>query len=132
MELFQSGVRKMALTPEQAQQMLLELAEHFNEPVMPVSKYCSSLKTWAIAIQESQQNADNRIIGHGHTYHMHLNAIVRDIMKSNLLYRLIYDGQPLRVRPCPTHKGRWSGCHAEPCPDGCSDGGNVTGWLPND
>lgn len=54
------------------------------------------------------------------------------VRKSNLLHRLIYQGQAIRTVPCPTHKGTWSGCTwaagAERC--ACVDGCNVTGWLP--
>lgn len=49
------------------------------------------------------------------------------IAKSSLLCRLLYDGETLRTTPCPTHKGRWSGCHPEPCEHGC----DYVGWLPN-
>lgn len=54
------------------------------------------------------------------------------IYKSCLLDRLIYGGETLRVKPCPLHRGRWSGCSLEPCPEGCSFGSNITGWLPSD
>lgn len=59
--------------------------------------------------------------------------------KSNLLYRLIYLGEPLRTEKCPIHKGQWSGCRffQDPCdcqkiilPDGrVVIDSNVTGWL---
>jgi hypothetical protein len=52
-----------------------------------------------------------------------------NLQKSNLLWRLIYRGQPLRTEMCPLHQGQWSGCAWDPCPHGCSDGNNVTGWL---
>ena len=60
--------------------------------------------------------------------------VFRQITKSNLLARLIYGGQALRTTPCPTHKGRWSGCmwpkdSKDVC--ACMVGSNVTGWLPN-
>ena len=46
------------------------------------------------------------------------------IHKSDLLYRLIYMGEKLRVYPCPLCKGEWQfQCYAHLC------GG--TGWLPN-
>jgi hypothetical protein len=54
------------------------------------------------------------------------------IDKSCLLHRLIYSGEKLRERPCPTHKGQWSGCREYPCPEGCGYGSNITGWLPNE
>lgn len=59
--------------------------------------------------------------------------------KSNLLYRLIYLGEPLREVKCPKHDGHWSGCKWRDYCD-CQkvinpdDGlvyydSNVTGWL---
>lgn len=53
-----------------------------------------------------------------------------DLAKSCLLDRLIYAQEPLRTRPCPQHKGRWSGCAMKQCPHGCNFGSNITGWLP--
>jgi hypothetical protein len=54
------------------------------------------------------------------------------IRKSNLLSRLIYAGEPVRTKPCPVHKGRWSGCtlpEDTKCDGACMHGSNVTGWL---
>ncbi len=53
-----------------------------------------------------------------------------DLRKSNLLWRLIYGGESLRSRECPTHKGRWSGMawNGDEC--ACAGGGCITGWLP--
>jgi len=59
-----------------------------------------------------------------------IHYVFTQIHKSNLLHRLLYQGQKLRSRPCPEHKGTWSGCHWEALPCGCQDGSNVTGWLP--
>jgi hypothetical protein len=61
-----------------------------------------------------------------------LPGIELAISKSNLLWRLIYEGQPLREVKCPVHNGRWSGCVWEParwCE--CMDGSDITGWLPD-
>ena len=53
-----------------------------------------------------------------------------DIRKSCLLDRLIYAGEPLRTRRCPIHEGEWSGLwRDEPCPEGCSFGAQLTGWI---
>lgn len=46
------------------------------------------------------------------------------IEKSNLLYRLLYLGESLRIAPCPQHKGHWSGDFGS-CLYGCG----MTGWL---
>lgn len=55
------------------------------------------------------------------------------IRKSCLLKRLIYGGEVLRTRKCPTHDGRWRGIFFDPCPHGCDLAcGCATGWLPDD
>lgn len=64
-----------------------------------------------------------------------VSCVFSQITRSNLLARLLYDGEPLRERPCPVHKGKWSGCtwptKSEDCCS-CMSGCNVTGWLPNE
>ncbi|MFO0579096.1 MAG: FHA domain-containing protein [Polyangia bacterium] len=124
----------------QAEELLRALSAYYQEPVLPISRYCSALEAWAGCIQMNNYRRPSAMIpegfaqpqedGHGATYAAILPAILTDIRKSNLLYRLIYRGQPLRKRPCPQHRGHWSGWSSEPCPHGCSDGMNVTGWLP--
>lgn len=54
--------------------------------------------------------------------------VFRQITKSNLLARLLYNGEKLRTRECPEHKGKWSGIEwtDNRCPHGCQ----LTGWLP--
>lgn len=54
--------------------------------------------------------------------------IFRQISKSNLLARILYNGEKVRTRTCPEHKGRWSGVEwsESRCPHGCQ----LTGWLP--
>jgi hypothetical protein len=52
--------------------------------------------------------------------------------KSCLLARLIYAGEQLRTRPCPIHRGGWSGWLFEECPGRCNFGPNLTGWLPDE
>ncbi len=59
-----------------------------------------------------------------------VDSVFLMISKSNLLHRLLYMGEPLRSKPCPEHKGTWSGCAWENLPCGCQSGANVTGWLP--
>jgi hypothetical protein len=48
------------------------------------------------------------------------------VKKSSLLARLLYDGEKLRTKQCPTHKGQWSGL---PHPGNDCECG-LTGWLP--
>lgn len=125
----------------QAEELLRALAEFYREPVMPISRYCKALETWVSCIQMNNGMYPSSLIpegfampargdGHGASYVAILPGMLTDIRKSNLLYRLLYRGQPLRKRPCPQHRGHWSGWSKEPCPHGCSDGENVTGWLP--
>lgn len=49
------------------------------------------------------------------------------ISKSNLLARLLYNGEKLRETICPEHKGKWSGIEwsESRCPHGCQ----LTGWI---
>jgi hypothetical protein len=53
--------------------------------------------------------------------------IFLQISKSNLLARLLYNGEKLRETICPEHKGRWSGIEwsESRCPHGCQ----LTGWV---
>lgn len=106
------------LTDEQAAQMLARLADHFGEPVMPVSRYCDALRTWSRCMLERHGYASRA--GRAVAY------VELQIRKSNLLARLIYGGEELRTRECPRHRGRWSGVGV--CRHGCGE----TGWIPND
>ena len=105
---------------EQAEVMLKMLSEHFGEPVMPVSRYCSKLELYAHAIdQRARRTKEKGDIDHADQ----VQWVFVQIMKSNLLHRLIYQGEKLRTVPCPEHKGKWSGLYG-PCECG------FTGWLP--
>lgn len=111
-------------TREYAESLLRTLSAVYEEPVMPVSRYCKALETWAKAVQQCH---DGRLL----EVAKHFDEIAMAIRKSNLLFRLIYLGEQIRTVPCPVHKGVWSGCK----PDGeceCMSGFNVTGWLPNE
>lgn len=112
--------------------------DHFN---WMRDRVCPALFTWFRVMSELSDEDFARAQGH-------LNGPVRpqDVMaklplwiqKSNLLARLIYDGEELRTEQCPVHKGHWSGCQWGYPPCDCqkvmSDGhvgydSNVTGWL---
>lgn len=56
-----------------------------------------------------------------------IDYVFLQISKSNLLWRLIYNGEEPRITMCPEHQGHWSGCSWEPPPCGC----DLIGWLPN-
>lgn len=115
------------LTDEEVAEMLNKLSEHFREPVMPVSHYCRAIGAWFDAITKLNRDAENKPfrMRQGHTYWQHLRHVKRDILKSNLLGRLIYGGEKLRTEECPDHKGRWTG-GLDDCVHGCQG----TGWLP--
>ncbi len=119
-----------------------------------VTAYCQALETWArVAERPLIEVATLREA----TAHLHakfsgtqrIQVLCRELLvwsrtqdrrdvaqlqlgieKSCLLHRLIYSQEPLRTRPCPIHRGHWSGCTPDECPAGCSYGDNVTGWLP--
>lgn len=113
------------LTEEQAQEMLVKLTKHYNQPVLPISKYCNAFRTWFDCMADAQIDTDNKSTSEFFRY------LGVDISKSNLLYRLIYLGEELRTEKCPEHKGHWSGISFDnPCPHGCDvSDGNITGWL---
>lgn len=103
-------------------------------PVMPVTFFCEALETWARVLGEShpterypKENDERRVNAD------RASGVFLQIRKSNLLWRMIYCGEPLRKDRCPEHKGRWSGCNLPEdtsCKGVCMFGGNVTGWLP--
>lgn len=104
------------------------LTRHYGERVAPVSAVCGALQSYVSALRESGEDgpfpadAAEAIREHGPTMFMFAR-------KSNLLYRLIYAGLPLRTKKCPEHKGHWTGCDA-PGTCACQVGTDVTGWLP--
>lgn len=112
------------MNDHEANEMLRRLSEHFHQPVMPVSRYCDALETWMRQVVALNRDPQTPEWSHGHRYFTILSNIATDIRKSNLLWRLIYAGEPLRTEPCPKHQGRWSGIL--PCEHGCDS----TGWLP--
>lgn len=111
------------LTPGQVHEMEQALTRHYGEPVMPVSRYCAAFDTWWSALEHTEEPGLKKI---------RESAVLNlplAIAKSNLLWRLIYLGEPLRTRQCPVHRGRWSGYGD--C--ACNLGGTFsdrTGWLP--
>ena len=88
-----------------------------------LSDYCDAALSWVSALRRS-----------GAPGAMDFYSVVRlDISKSNLLSRMIYDNEPVRLEPCPVHAGKWSGLDVGPdfaakgmgkhCPE-CE----LTGW----
>jgi hypothetical protein len=119
------------LPQEQVDEMLLKLRKHFQEPVLPLGKFCSAMDTWAQCIVEGVSRASNKTTAQGNEYHMWLTQMFIDIRKSGLLGRLFYDNEKKRTIPCPRHKGcmdtgLWAG--AGDWPDDCLCDGS--GWVP--
>ncbi len=120
---------KKPLTEEEARQLIRRLEEHYGEPAWPLSKVCNAVFTWMDCIEKN--NTDPQLArgsyGQGVKYYKHFRQMKVDIMKSNLLGRLLYAKEALRTERCPRHKGHWSGqaMFFEKCPHNC-DG---TGWL---
>lgn len=116
-------------TVDEVREAHARLASHYGEEVLPVSKVCEALEEFVRALAENESNGpyDPET---GAAIRRHGLAAITFARKSNLLFRLLYLGQRRRMRKCPEHEGRWSGCQPEPCPHGCSVGSDVTGWLP--
>lgn len=113
------------MTDDEAETLRKQLEEHYKEPVRPISFFCDSIKTWFRCIERRNEDGKD---GQGKDYHRQLQFIEIDIEKSDLLFRLIYQGQKLRTQKCSIHKGKWSGIPfpGDECPEGCGH----TGWLP--
>jgi hypothetical protein len=90
--------------------------------------FCSKMRDWAEACRRPLDTDDAETTQWREEFGKHWDFISLAIVKSNLLYRLLYAGETVRNTPCPIHKGKWSGCFADPRCE-CSSYGNVTGWL---
>ena len=114
---------------EEAQEHLRRLEQFYGRPVLPLGDFCEAIGTWMDCIVKNNTDPALKRGGmeHGNEYYEFLNRMRIDIMKSNLLGRLLYAKEPLRTRMCPLHKGHYSGqaMFFEKCPHLC-DG---TGWL---
>lgn len=110
------------------------LAEHYDEPVIPVSEACAAIEAWGRACSDNHPELDERFV----TQEQRTGAIWRDsgtflllhAAKSNMLARLLYGREKLRTAKCPEHDGRWQGL--EFGDNVCSYGCGLTGWLPAD
>lgn len=79
--------------------------------VVPLREHCRAASRWEAKLDRvaQRQARDVRLA----------------IEKSNLLARMLFSGEAPRTRPCPIHRGHWTG-GMEDCPEGCG----LTGWLP--
>lgn len=119
------------LTQAEALAMRSRLAQHYGEPVRPVSEYCAAFNTWTHALQERAERRKGTEEERDDRWVEGLQTVLRQISKSSFLDRLIYQGEKKRTRMCPVHKGTWSGLQGDPwriCLHGCDN----TGWLPED
>lgn len=114
------------MTDEEVTEMLSKLRAHFNEPVLPMSRFCDAIRTWASCIESANEDGTKKY-AHGSGYVTVLPHVLCDIQKSNLLARLLYLNEPLRTQKCPVHKGHWDGQAS--LLNGCTYGCNGTGWL---
>ncbi len=113
------------------------MERHYGQPVRPVSHYCERLAEYAEALDDAIGRGSEgpfREAGEARTVRDGLRLLRTWALKSNCLWRLIYDDEPLRTERCPEHKGRWTGCDFNGPTCGCGDtrsgkGTNVTGWL---
>ena len=123
---------KAQWSPEAAQVLLDQLSLYFGEPVKPISQYCDAFRTWHEAIEQAFRRAEDNSYEKRTLESMvvAIREVSLMVSKSNLLARLLYEGEKLRTEPCPIHQGRWSGCvwGEQRCPH-CMSGDNVTGWV---
>lgn len=111
------------------------LAAHYGEPVRPISEVCRGIQLWLNACRDNHPALDEhesnvQEFHTGRAWDEHAMSIIAHAGKSNMLARLLYSREPLRVQRCPQHDGRWSGLEwsDDRCPHGCG----LTGWLPLD
>lgn len=103
------------------------MRKHYDDQrLMKIGEYCSAFEQWAQACMTDLPTDDEYKKKWRAEFRDHYSFMNLAIMKSCLLYRMIYFGEKLRTRQCSIHQGRWSGIHESPCPEGC----DYTGWLP--
>lgn len=97
------------------------------------SKFCKIMDTWAQACMTGLDTDDEYKKEWRKKFQESWQFIRLAIGKSCLLDRMMYGGETLRKDPCPVHKGRWSGCSADPQPEGCNCRHDIciTGWQQN-
>jgi hypothetical protein len=130
---FQASPSERAVAIKEAQ---AALEDYFDMPepegayggILRLSQFCKVMDTWAEVRStptESPIYSDSDFRDAWHTVRM-------AISKSNLLARMFFAGEEPRKRPCPEHKGSWSGCVWTDLKCGCMWNSNVTGWLKDE
>lgn len=112
------------------------LMRHYGEPVLPIKKVCDGIFAWLDAISEEHGGdaceagqRDEVLHRIAEAYESVGFSLSIAASKSNLLWRLLYLGQPIRTKKCPEHDGHWSG-YAWPGKEcECNVGADITGWL---
>lgn len=115
-------------------------------PKLTPGEYCEKLFEWAYIMRKryaelaaSEGDDLRKPWPQGQDFISHLDQVILAITKSSLLRRTLYGGEKPRTKPCPLHKGVWSGCYPyrpdmtdwgrpEPCE--CWDGFEASGWIP--
>lgn len=73
---------------------------------MPINRFCDAISTWfSCIIRMNDEMGDGERWCQGSSYFQELPHIEIDIRKSNLLWRLLYEGERLRTVKCEVHKG---------------------------
>lgn len=116
-----------------AERVLGKLVKHHGEPVLRLSHFCEAIRTWARCIEQGVKDNPDEELQQGRAYAEHLDQMLTDIQKSGLLFRLIYQGESVRVAKCPYHHGRmdssqWVGAMLSPPSLLCQCDGS--GWVP--
>jgi hypothetical protein len=137
------GSESGRLTPDGERVLLERLRVHFGEPVKPLGFFCKAMTTWLRVQEQASEEAKKRATAGSLSSHdrhpkngdwaEHVPTILLSIHKSYLLWRLMYEDQPLRYFQCPKHKGHWDG-QAQlfvGCDHGCAGSGFVENpaWL---
>jgi hypothetical protein len=114
-----------------------------KQRTLRVSDFCQIMETWAWIWMKPLATDDKFQREYRKEFATDWRYIHYKIRKSNLLYRMLCRGEELRMRPCPTHKGR----HGSRVPDAVLENGvlqklprvcecqcedYLTGWLPNE
>ena len=152
-------VTRNSLSADQVEYMERALTRHYGCRVTSVEKYCDGFRTWHSAIQDkvarlhdpdaSEVHLDRKWYDSDEAWQKSLDfqreqelklwqgvldalaVLYLPIVKSCLLNRLIYMGEPLRSRMCPVHRGHWVGYAMGGDQCECSLGSaDITGWLP--
>jgi hypothetical protein len=66
--------RRKKMTDAEANALLHLLSDHFRQPVMPLGRFCSAMRTWMRCIEQNNANSHPDDLRHGWRYYKHLNT----------------------------------------------------------